>query len=102
MDMMEEVQHQLQHRRSNFSAYIQELIIRDLSSDINTPEPSDADALIRLTEKFHPTASEEIRKWAKSTPGLQQPFFIYKMLCALHSAIANKLASLTMELPKTD
>jgi hypothetical protein len=98
LDMMEEVQRQLQKRGGNFSAYIQDLIAKDLSCAVNTPDSSDQQALVRLTEKFHPTAMAEIRNWAEGMVGFQQPFFIYRMLCALHDAITNNRPSLTLNL----
>ena len=99
LDMMEEVQRQLRQRGGNFSAYIQKLVAKDLSSEVNTPDSSDQQALIRLTEKFHPTAADEVRRWADSIDNFQQPFFIYSILCSLHSAIVNESPSITLNLP---
>jgi hypothetical protein len=99
-DMMEEVQRQLQRRDRNFSAYMQELISEDLSSNASTPDPQDNQALVHLAEEFHPTAVDEIRKWTENMDGLQQPFFIYRMLCALHDAISKNQPRLALELPQ--
>lgn len=96
--MMEEVQNQLQRHGGNFSAYMQELIVRDLDRTANIPEPSDQQALIRLVENFHPTATEEIQQWIDRIEEFQQPFFIYRILCALHDAITNNRPILSLNL----
>ena len=95
---MEEVQRQLPRRGGNFSAYMQELINADLSINSGTPDPKDNQALVRLAEEFHPTAAKEIRNWTENIDGLQQPFFIYRMLCALHDAIKNNRPNLSLDL----
>jgi len=78
---------------------MQELISKDLSNEMNTPDSSDQQALVRLTENFHPTVTDEVRRWADSIANFQQPFFIYSILCSLHSAIVNETLSVTLELP---
>ena len=97
-DMMEEVQRHIHRHGGNFSAYIQELITKDLNSNASTPVPQDNQALVHLAEIFHPTASDEIQNWAEKMNGLQQPFFIYRMLCALHDAITNNRPSFSLDL----
>ena len=97
-DMAEEVQRHIAYQGSSFSAYIQELIACDLKNSDPVPETTNRQSLVRLAETFHPTAAGEIQKWADSTEGLQQPFFIYRMLCALHDAITNNRSSLSLDL----
>ncbi len=86
-DMMETVCHQIQSRGITFSAYIQELIGHDLTLSEQLPESNDENALVHLAETFHPTVSREIQEWASHQEDFKQPFFLYRMLCALHEAI---------------
>ncbi len=101
LDMMEEVQRLIQKSGNNFSAYIQALIEKDLTGRSDIPAPTDNKALVHLAKGFHPTTADEIQKWSESMDGFQQPFFLYKVLNALHDAILNHRSEIIIDLPKS-
>jgi hypothetical protein len=45
------------------SKYIRGLIERDLSGHLSPPSPKSENALVELTDTFHPTLAPEIERW---------------------------------------
>ena len=60
-----ETQVKMKERIGNvpISKYIRGLIEKDLSGHFSTPSPKSDNALVELSDTFHPTLTPEIEKW---------------------------------------
>lgn len=104
-----ETQVKMKERLGNvpFSKYIRGLIEKDLSGHLSPPSPKSEDALVELTDTFHPTLVPEIEEWCMCQD-VPQAKFIAHLLILLTDYVQryeedahwNSFAFFNVDIPK--
>jgi len=86
--------------RGKLSAYIAELIERDLAGQVSAPTTDDSEALVTLTAAFAPSLVAEMQDWCRDLPEkdgsrrprpITQPRLVAKLLDTLLKALPQEI-----------